>query len=638
MLQNIRNFELMDERTPRFNRTKRLGFRLGIALLLLSVTRILFYLFNLSHFAHVSLTDFLSGAWFDCITIALYFSPFVLIHLIPVQHERSFKIKEQLSKILFLATIALVLAMNLMDFEYFKYTNKRSTADLFSILSAGNDFSQLATTFVKDFWILIVLLALFLWITERLYRKTQRIAFSPDKLKPVLMQLVLVIPITLVVARGGFQLKPIGIMEAAQFTTPENTALVLNTPFTMVKSFGKERLEQKHFFSEAKEKHFFDPVHQSHPQHILPEKTNVMIIILESFGNEWAGPSTNRASYTPFFDSLLNRSLTFEYGVANGKKSIEAVPAIIASIPTLMDNPYISSPYGNNRLESLASILKEKGYSTAFYHGATNGSMRFDGFAAQAGFDHYYGRFEYNNDKHFDKTWGILDEYFNPWTAKQLSKLKAPFFGTLFTLSSHHPYYIPPHYRKKAKKGPHPICASINYGDYALKKFFDEAKKHSWYKNTLFVLVADHTPATNSPEFSAREMMYRIPIAFYDPSGRLPAKREKRIFQQLDIMPTVLDLLNINCTYYSYGNSLYSKEIPEGLTYLEGTYQYYFNSSIFYLSDEKARNLLESGATLQSTPLSPEEKNHQEKYALNRLKAIIQRYNRDLISNKTAVE
>jgi phosphoglycerol transferase MdoB-like AlkP superfamily enzyme len=628
----------MSERISYLSRPKRLFLRLGIVVLLLSVTRVLFYLFNLTHFVQVTVLDFLIGIWFDCITVTLYFSPFILLHLVPVRKERIFKIKERLSKLLFLFISGLVLSMNLMDFEYFKYTNKRSTADLFSILGAGNDFLQLASTFVKDFWILIVLLTLFLWFTERLFRRTQYKVFQPFNWKAVLIEFLTIVPLALIVARGGIQLRPIGIMEAAQYTKPENTALVLNTPFTMVKSFGQARLEEKHFFSLKKEKHFFNPIRTSQPQQILPDKTNVVIIILESFGNEWAGPLDDRKSYTPYFDSILNHSLTFEYGVANGKKSIEAVPAIIASIPTLMDNPYISSPYGNNRIHSLASILREHGYSTAFYHGATNGSMRFNGFAAHAGFSNYFGRYEYNNDRHFDRTWGILDEYFNTWTAKQLSKLKQPFFGTLFTLSSHHPYFIPPHYRKKVMKGPHPICASINYGDYALKKFFQEAKKQKWYQNTLFVLVADHTPATNSPVYSAREMMYRIPIAFFDPSGRLPVKREKRIFQQLDIMPTVLDLLNIECTYYSYGNSLYSKETPEGITYLEGTFQYYLNGSIYYLSDEKARNLHKKNTTLKSTPLSPEAKNIQDKYALNRLKAIIQRYNRDLIGNKTAVE
>jgi phosphoglycerol transferase MdoB-like AlkP superfamily enzyme len=434
-----------------------------------------------------------------------------------------------------------MVSMNLMDIEYFKYTSKRSTFDLFAILGAGSDFAQLATTFIKDFWILLIFLVILITIAEWLYRKTNRFAVvTKTNLKRVLFNFLVAIPLFVLIARGGFQLKPVGIMDASQFTNPENSAFVLNTPFTMLKSYGKERLEIKHYYSESEEKAIFNPIQTSHPQHILPDGTNVMIIMLESFGDEFVGEFNHGISYTPFFDSLISQSLTFEYGIANGKKSIEAVPAIVASIPSLMDNPYISSPYGNNKIESLATILKRKGYESAFYHGATNGSMRFDGFAAQAGYDHYFGRYEYNNDAHFDKTWGILDEYFNPWTAKQMSNLKQPFFATLFTLSSHHPYYVPPNRRNIVKKGPQPICASISYGDYSLRKFFEEAKKQPWYDNTLFILVADHTPATNDKMYSQRRFMYQIPIVFYHPKKLIQAKREQIIFQQLDILPTVL--------------------------------------------------------------------------------------------------
>ena len=172
-----------------------------------------------------------------------------------------------------------------------------------------------------------------------------------------------------------------------------------------------------------------------------------MVLIVESFGNEWVGAAGAKKSFTPFLDSLTTESLYFKNGIANGKKSIEAVPSIFASLPSLLEIPYISSQYGNNRIEGLPRILKKEGYTSAFFHGATNGSMKFNGFAAQAGFDHYYGRTEYNNEKHYDGSWGILDEYFNPWTARKLSTLKQPFLASLFTLSSHHPFYIPPHMR-----------------------------------------------------------------------------------------------------------------------------------------------------------------------------------------------
>jgi phosphoglycerol transferase MdoB-like AlkP superfamily enzyme len=192
--------------------------------------------------------------------------------------------------------------------------------------------------------------------------------------------------------------------------------------------------------------------------------------------------------------------------------------------------------------------------------------------------------------------------------------------------------------RSKVKKGNQPICASISYGDIALKKFFLEAKKQPWYDNTLFVILADHTPATKDPIYSQRRLMYQIPIVFYHPKGFLPVKKEKMIFQQLDILPTVLDMVNIKTAYYSYGQSYYKPTEREAIAYLEGSYFYFRNNHMYTFSNEKARNLydftLKNKFTADSLSYYSQEKNSVE----NRIKAIIQRYNRDLIHNKTVVE
>ena len=185
-----------------------------------------------------------------------------------------------------------------------------------------------------------------------------------------------------------------------------------------------------------------------------------MVIILESFGNEWLGLKSG-TKFSPFLDSLSTVSLYFSNGFANGKKSIEAIPAIFAGIPSLMDEPYITSSYGTNNIKGLPALLAEKGYSSAFFHGATNGSMKFDEFSKILGFQSYIGRSEYNNEDHSDHKWGILDEYFLPWTAQKMtSVLKEPFVAGLFTLSSHHPYYIPDKYQKVLPNGPEKICKS----------------------------------------------------------------------------------------------------------------------------------------------------------------------------------
>lgn len=612
---------------------QRLFLRLSIALLVMTVTRIVFYAFNSESFQNISLADWLVGIWFDSVTIALVFSPFIFFSLIPDQWQQHRVVKLLLSILFFIPLLSCV-ALNLMDTAYFDFTQKRSTADLFAIVSAGNDVSQLLTSFIADYWLLIILFLLFFFALIVLYKKAS-VPNTNFSIKKDLLFLGLLLPLFILLGRGGFGLRPISPIDATLYSKPENAAFVLNSGFTLIKSIGKDDLTEQKFFSDHVASKLFNPIRKTNPQHLLPAKTNVMVIMLESFGNEWVGKFNHNISYTPFLDSLLDKSWYFEYGFSNGKKSIEAVPTISASMPTLMDNPYISSAYSSNQLQSLPNILKTNGYSTAFFHGATNGSMRFNSFAMQLGYDQYVGRTEYNNDAHSDKTWGILDEYFNPWTAKQLTKLKEPFMANLFTLSSHHPYFVPEKWRKIVKNGPHPICKSISYGDISLRKFFEQAQKEPWYKRTLFVLVADHTPSTNSKFYNQRTQMYRIPIAFFDPSGKLSAKKESSIFQQADIMPTVLDLLNIKTTYYSIGNSYFSDNPREAITYLEGAYYYFYLDKLLVFSANKIRGLYDFTSNSRQPKNCLSGNKSHAKIMERRLKAIIQRYNHDLIHNQT---
>lgn len=615
--------------------------RLLIPLSFLTVTRVIFFGFNPGKFNGASLFDFIAGVWIDCITVALYFLPFTVLFLLPIPW-RGYKWHQFLLKSLFITTTLLLVAMNLMDVEYYNYTSKRSTMDLFAILGAGSDFSQLAFTFLKDFWYLIVLLIVFVFLLIKWYNRIQFPKETFENLPPKFYfkntaSFIITLALFIIVGRGGFDFKPVGILEASNYTNSGNTALVLNTPFTMLKSYGETALEEQDYYPTIKAtEYYFNPNQTSQPQNILPDGSNVVVLMLESFGNEFIGFYNGpRTSYTPFLDSLLEESLTFTYGFANGKKSIEAVPSIFASIPSLMDNPYISSSYSANTIIGLPDLLKKHGYESAFYHGATNGSMRFDAFTESIGFDHYFGRLEYGNDKHSDKTWGILDEYFEPWAAKKMSELKEPFLASIFTLSSHHPYFIPEHMRDKVKKGPQLICASINYGDISLRKFFEEAKKQDWYENTVFIIVADHTPASTTPFYNLKTQMFQVPIAFYHPGGKIKPEKRDGIVKHLDIYPSILDILNIKDNFYSFGNSIFNTSKNQSFNYLEGVYYYYEDDKMLTFSNNKARNLYD--LTVRNTSmvdsfsyLQPKVKEYEKK-----LKAIIQRYNHDLIRNQT---
>jgi phosphoglycerol transferase MdoB-like AlkP superfamily enzyme len=606
----------------------------------MSFTRGLFHMLNSQAFSNVTFYDYFIGAWFDLITLSLIFLPYALVYLLPFSPSiRQAKWYRFSCSFLFVTITLLAIGLNLMDIEYFKYTSKRSTADLLAILTAGSDLKQLITTFITDFWyIILIFILLIIGVVKLYFRWSNEKQTQHQPLWKRIMVYLLALAMMVFIGRGGIVFKPVGVLDVSRFVQSSKTALVLNTPFTMLKSIGSEGLEKMNYYpSIAATEHYFNPIKTSHPQGILPKNTNVVVLILESFGKEFIGYYTGEKSYTPFLDSLLEESLVFDAGFANGKKSIEAVPSIFASIPSLQDNPYISSQYNSNRIVGLPELLKKHGYESAFYHGATNGSMRFDAFADYIGFDHYVGRKEYNNEKHTDATWGVLDEYFNPWTARQISKLKEPFLASLFTLSSHHPYFVPEHRKKDVINGPQPLCASISYGDLSLRLFFEEARKQPWFNNTVFFICADHTPGTETPFYNLQTQLYQIPMAIYHPGGKLEKGRAHKIFQQIDIYPTVLDLVNIEEKYYSFGNSLFDTTNRFSVSYLEGNYFFFENDKMLIFSKNQARNLYDFTAKKESM-VDIRSKNRQELVqATAKLKAIIQRYNHDLIENKTSI-
>ncbi|WP_417265928.1 LTA synthase family protein [Brumimicrobium sp.] len=617
-------------------KNKSLLKRLGITLLMMTLTRLVFLLANLYSFKSVGISDLMAGIWMDAITIGIFFIPFYAFSLLPIPFYQT-KGYQLFLKIIFHITNTTILAFNLIDVEYYKFTAKRSTADLFTLVSTGNDINQLLTTFIADFWWLILLFVFLIFISNWLYNKTKVDVKLPAQLHFNILNFIVVSGLLFIVGRGGLGYRPADMLTASQLTSPQNTALVSNTPLSIIKTLGKASLKEVNFFPEGSDK-IYNPIHKGSKNHQLRENVNVMVLIMESFGNEWLGKK-NGKNYTPFLDSLLDHSLYFDNAFANGKKSIEAVPAIFAGIPSLLDNPYISSHYGTNAINSLPQLLKEKGYSSAFYHGATNGSMKFDVFTAHLGFDHYFGRKEYNNEEHTDATWGVLDEYFMPWTAESITnELQEPFLASLFTLSSHHPYFVPEEHRGNLPEGPHPMAKSVAYADMSLRMFFDVAKKQPWYENTVFIICADHTPAGTTMKFTQRIGMYEIPIAFYDPQGQLSPKVESKLFNHIDIMPTVLDLVGYSKDVYSYGNSYFSDAVPYSVNYIENSHLYFEGDYMLnFLQDEatglynfKIDSLMYHDSIADYPVLTKEME--------DKVKGIIQRYNHDLIHNTMKIK
>lgn len=279
-------------------------------------------------------------------------------------------------------------------------------------------------------------------------------------------------------------------------------------------------------------------------------------------------------------------------------------------------------------------MLKKKGYSTAFYHGGTNGTMGFDNFSRSAGFDKYFGRLEYGDDKDYDGTWGIYDEPFLLRFAKNMNSMKQPFFNTVFTLSSHHPYSIPADFQNKFSEGTLPIHKSVQYTDYALKSFFEYASKQSWFSKTLFVITSDHTTLSENAFYQGRVGMYAIPQIYFMADGSLSGSNEK-VTQQINILPSILDYLHYDKEYFAFGTSVFDSSANHfAVNFINGTYQY-ISGDYSLILDTLQENFLYNYKTdpvlknnLIMTNIQKSEEMEKQ------VKAIIQVYNSSLINNK----
>lgn len=626
---------------------KMLVVRLSSMLLLLSLSRWLLYIFNTNNFNDLNLNELFKlyyvGFRFDIYTLIIFNIPLIFFYSIP------FKIKfnhlyKKIIDILFIIGNSVAIALNLIDVIYYRYLDKRMSSELFTFFK-GSDENQgsLILNFIVDFWFMFLIFFAMLFIIIIITKKTKlkESHFYNNKGWYISQSIgfVIILALSVLGIRGGFQLKPINLTTATDYTSPKNIPLVINTPFSICMSSTSSALEKINFFEEDIIDSIYSPIHNnlSHDRFVIKDATdcNVVLIILESFGQEMIGyyNSAYEKSLTPFLDSLLSKSLTFD-GMANGRRSIEALPSIFCGLPSLMSTDYPSSRYAINILEGFGTTLKQNGYKTVFFHGGNNGTMSFNSTSKSSGFDDYHGRNEYDNDDDFDGTWGIYDNPFLQYTASQLNRYSEPFAAVIFTLSSHHPYSLPENYTIYESNYNTPFENTVTYVDDALRNFFKTISNYKWFDNTIFVITADHVnPEHKFDEYKNVRGSYRVPLAFYSPQI-IEAKHIDEIAQHIDIGVSIMSALNINDTIFSFGRNLFdSKQEPSFIGYSNNVYQFY-DGTYFLQSDG---NNIKGVYKLNENGFSKNLFNENEedwKSIDIKFKAILQQYNNRMINNQ----
>jgi phosphoglycerol transferase MdoB-like AlkP superfamily enzyme len=627
-------------------------YRILLVMFLFSLSRIGFYIFNLKMFPGITPGEFFSimkgGLLFDLSAVIYINSLFILLHVIPLDIRYN-RIYEKILKYLFFITNGFAFAINSADFVYYRFVFKRATADVFRTFENENNLTSLFFRFLTDYWQVTLFCILIWFLMVYLYNKVKVVRPQPSNKIVYYSINFLAIPIVAALAiggvRGGYKhsTRPITISNAARYVeNPKDVAIVLNTPFSLMRTSGKKALQKYEFFDSEKLKEIYNPHYvPSGDRSFTPQ--NVVVIILESFAREYIGyfnrdlDGGTYTGYTPFIDSLISQSLTFKVSLCNGRKSIDAMPSILASLPSL-ETPYIISHYANNQINGIASLLKKKGYFSSFFHGAPNGSMGFDSFAKMAGFDDYEGLDQYPDKNDFDGIWGVWDEPFFQFFADKLNTFPQPFMASIFSVSSHHPFEVPEKYRNRFRKGPAPILEVVGYTDYALRKLFEKMSETPWFNNTLFVITADHTNESVHKEYQTDYGVYCIPIIFYKPDNSLKGMKN-RIAQQIDIMPSILSYLGYDEEYIAFGNNLFDDSNESFAFNTNGsTYHLYMKDHILEMIDNKPVGLynFKVDRFLKNDLLDKE----PEMTAVmeEKMKAIIQTYNSRMIDNDMVIK
>ncbi len=542
----------------------RLLKRFFFLLVCYSLIRIGFYFYHLNIYRQFHqeeiIQSFLLGIRFDIAAICLVNAPVILMGLIPWRN----KVYQGIERFLFVFLNFAAIVISLDDYELFLFMGKRLSFDLFVVTE--DIFAQLPQMFLY-YWYLpvgaMLLCAGLYFLDRKLFRLNNK------AIRPVVYGIssILFLGAAFVGIRGGIQHKSINVQSAFVQGKNELGHLVLNSPYHFLRTLKNKSINKLSYFKDEKEvAEIIIKKRDFRNSKTVSGHKNIVLIIMESFSLEYMDKGL-----MPFLQELKAKSLFFPYHMANGKRSIEALPAMLCGLPALLDEPISTSTFQGNKFVCMPKLMKDNGYSTLFFHGGAKGTMGFEAFSLAHGFDKYFSKNDYPFGKDFDGQWGIYDGPYFQFFADELKSVKEPFLAGFFSLSSHQPYSIPPEFKGKFPKGSLEIHESIGYADDSLRNFFERVKDEPWFKNTIFLITGDHTSKLESRKYQNQIGRYRVPLLIYSPEFSFEGMNTDKVTQHADIPKTILDLAGISSEEMAAtGVSMLSGDVGYALYYADG--------------------------------------------------------------------
>ncbi len=315
------------------------------------------------------------------------------------------------------------------------------------------------------------------------------------------------------------------------------------------------------------------------------KKLNVVLITVESLSNEFIGQESDGKNITPNISKLIKESVIFDNFYATGTRTIRGLEAVTLGIPPTPGSSIVRRQ-NNENLFSIASVLKENDYSLKFIYGGFGYFDNMNYFFANNHFK-IIDRHDFKkNEISFANIWGVSDEDLLEKAlleADKSNKVGELFYQHIMTTSNHRPFTYPDN-RIDIPSGTGRLGA-VKYTDYAIGRFIEKAKNKKWFKDTIFIITADHC-ASSAGKTNIPMEKYHIPLLIYAPE-HFKAKEIKTLASQIDLPPTILGLLNISFKSKFFGNDIFLKE--NDLLFM-GTYQllgYHQNNNFIILAPQR---------------------------------------------------
>lgn len=593
-------------------------WRVLLLYVVMMLCRAVFTLCNLASFApftSAELPALIKGSLqFDTASIVYINGLWLILSLLPFRFREKTGWQRMLFWMYFIINTIAIVIINLSDAIYFRYTQKRFTAEEVFFADNSNSFS-LVLKFAAENWYLVliaVLLAALLWFGYRRKAKPEPLLRSAAYYTANTLVLLLALTLAVGGVRGGFSrmTRPIAVPNAMQYAAdPQKANIVLSNPFCILRTVPGAKPEPANWFTDEELAEIYTPYH--YPAEKLEGEglkgRNVIVFIMESMSAEHSAylcgdiyENDDVKGYVPFLDSLMGSGFVFTKMYANGKRSIQALPTIWSSIPSFR-TPFMLMPESLGETRPLPRLLRDEGYATAFFCGSERGSMGFGAYANAAGFERQFAMEDYEQ-RHgkgdFDGYWGIWDAPFLQYMGEELDNLPQPFMASVFTISSHHPFVVPDEVRDSLPVGHTKIHRCAAYTDDAVRRFFEANSTKPWFENTLFVFVADHVSSEKyAPRTKVAPYDLRIIGFLYTPDSAISGNYDSTA-DQTDIMPTLLGLLNYEKPYFAYGRDVLNElcNNPMSVSF-DGKYLITTDEYIYSLDNGKIDSIYAIGDT-----------------------------------------